>query len=94
MKRGGERKFNLVGRKVGIDIGEPNYVATFFSPDDKLAENFSFNMRDNGYSEFRKRIPTDVKTAFAATDLAYSVDSRLLSLGSCDIKVFHLNELS
>lgn len=80
---------NMAGRAVEIDIDEPSSAVTYLSPDGEMADSFSFNLDDNGYNEFRKRIPTDARIAFEATGLAYGVNRRLASLGYCDITVTH-----
>lgn len=80
---------NVSGSAVGIDIGEPSSAVTYLSPNGEILDNFSFDMDDTGYDEFRNRIPANARIAFEATGLAHVVMKRLRSFGYADITIAH-----
>ncbi|MEM4058519.1 MAG: transposase [Thermoplasmata archaeon] len=51
-------------------------------------------MNDDGFNEFRKKIPVNVRIAFEASRLAYPVLKKLKTLGYDDSTVAHHKELS
>ncbi len=75
----------MSGSAVGTDIGEPSSAVTYLSPNGEILYNFSFDMDDMGYDEFRNRISAYARIAFEATGSAYVVMKRLRSLGSATL---------
>ncbi len=80
---------NMNSPAVGIDIGESESVAHFVSASGDTLEHFSFKMNDEGFNEFKKKIPVNARIAFEASGLAYPVLKKLQNLGYVDITVAH-----
>jgi hypothetical protein len=94
MKRRKDNRGNMNDYVVGIDIGERESVATYLSPTGDIIEQFSFEMNEGGYNQFRDKIPAGVRIAFEASGLAYVVYNKLKSYGYSDLTVAHPKELS
>ncbi|MGC9124422.1 MAG: transposase, partial [Thermoplasmata archaeon] len=79
---------------VGINVGEQYSVVTYISPNGDIIDHFEFEMNENGFNEFNKRIPYNVSIAFEASGLPYVVTKKLKSLGYSNITVAHPKNLA
>ena len=61
----------------GIDLGDKESLATLLSGRGDVLDRFSFQMSDEGYATFARRVPHDAKVAFEATVMAYPVSRAL-----------------
>ena len=78
----------------GVDLGDSSSLATVLTPTGEIADRFSFQMSEEGYTYFSGRVPKDAKVAFEATGMAYPFSRTLREHGYRDITVAHPAELA
>ena len=78
----------------GIDLGDSSSLATILTQTGDVADRFSFQMDDQGYSLFANRVPRDARLAFEATSMAYPFFRMLKGRGYNDVTVAHPTELA
>ncbi|MDA8054570.1 MAG: hypothetical protein M0Z77_02820 [Thermoplasmatales archaeon] len=65
-----DNRGNMNNYVVGIDIGEKESVVIYMSPSGDTLDHISFEMNDNGYNQFRRKVPSEARIAFEASGLA------------------------
>lgn len=78
----------------GIDLGDTASLATILTATGDVADRFSFQMDDEGYTAFANKVPRDTRLAFEATSMAYPFFRVLKGLGYDDVTVAHPTELA
>ena len=78
----------------GIDLGDSASLATLLTPRGDVADRFSFQMDNEGYTIFANKVPRDARLAFEATSMAYPFSRVLRGLGYDDVTVAHPTELA
>ena len=78
----------------GVDLGGSSSLATILSLGGEVADRFSFQMSEEGYTLFSGKVPKDARIAFEATLMAYPFARTLRDLGYTDITVAHPAELA
>ena len=78
----------------GIDLGDTASLATLLTPTGDVADRFSFQMDDHGYTLFTEKVPRDARLAFEATSIAYPFYRMLKGRGYDDVTVAHPTELA
>ena len=86
-----DNRGNMNNYVVGIDIGEKESVVIYMSPSGDTLDHISFEMNDNGYNQFRRKVPSEARIAFEASGLAHVVYNKLKSFGYSGLTVAHLN---
>jgi transposase len=88
------RDMNNNSLTAGIDLGDSTSLTTILTPTGDIADRFCFQMDDEGYTLFAKKVPRDARLAFEATSTAYPFFRMLKGRGYDDVTVAHPTELA